>query len=292
MSRSTPESLNASASSVVAEMPKGHSYMARLSKKAPTLQDISMQLFALSYNVSKLLDMPPEGIDEDSEVWKFLDEVLECLPKSLKENDIIDSRLALYRVLSLTERERPISLTEHVNPGADLPPPLSLEGKDEEGNIHALEIPIEAVVDGNSYIGDKPFELQHNAMAFSREVEYIVEFVPDEVPEDVNAEEWNGIELEPDTEVQIPSLQKNESGRKKRKGKGKGKAKAVEEQSGSNTTRHRTSAVPQERAIAPDSKPAEPSISKAGKRKRKAQSTDTDTKLAPIETRSRKRARR
>ncbi|KAF7293262.1 hypothetical protein HMN09_01204600 [Mycena chlorophos] len=162
---------------------------------ASLLRDISMQLFALGYNVERFMNTPMEDrlaspVNEmTAEVWNFLGEVLYYLPRGLKDEDIVKSRMKLYETLTETERGRPMVITEQVNPGADLPDPVYVEATMPDGEIHKEPVPIEAVLEGNSYIGNnsRGFTLSHSALAGTDAVDYVVEFIPDEPKDPTNS---------------------------------------------------------------------------------------------------------
>nr|GAT48975.1 predicted protein [Mycena chlorophos] len=80
-------------------------------------------------------------------------------------------------------------ITEQINPGADLPDPVYVEATMPDGEVHKEPVPIEAVPEGNSYIGNnsRRFTLSHSALAGTDAVDYVVEFIPDEPKDFTNA---------------------------------------------------------------------------------------------------------
>ncbi|KAK6977903.1 hypothetical protein R3P38DRAFT_503334, partial [Favolaschia claudopus] len=72
-----------------------------------------------------------------------------------------------------------LSFIEFVNPGADVPEPLTVtvDGESLEGTI-----PIEVAIGGNVYMKPKTnFQLIQNSLPTTSHVQYTIEFIPDEV---------------------------------------------------------------------------------------------------------------
>ncbi|KAF8198393.1 hypothetical protein K438DRAFT_1967150 [Mycena galopus ATCC 62051] len=183
------------------ELPAKHLLPPATRNALEHLLQIEQQLFALCYSVEDFINLP---LDEQipglsPTVWKFLHQVIDLLPRELNPRAIDDSLVLMYETLARTQTNTRFTIEEFINPGADAPTPLVVFGDDGEP---WKTITIDTVINGNPYCASKDFEITLNALSTTDFVDYIVDFIPDEmpqpdeVPQPDNAPGGNDVSLE------------------------------------------------------------------------------------------------
>ncbi|KAF7328874.1 hypothetical protein MVEN_02517100 [Mycena venus] len=207
------------------ELPKDHLLPPAPRNTEEHLAQISKQLFALCYSVESFVNLPNEELllGFSPAVWKFFHEVILQLPRQLDLKSIQDALMNLYETIVHTQNTAEFTIDELVNPGANVPDPLTIIADGEPSN---KMVPIDTVIDGNPFCARDDFELVQNVISATDFSEYTIEFVPDEVPQPEVAGPSG--ENEVLVEGPAPSKPARKGKAPAKSSKGKGKAKVVE----------------------------------------------------------------